>query len=318
MWKFCNWTRKALSLAKAQAANSTADKGFILVLVLWSAIFLALLAAGFAASVRTHIRATASASELARAEAVADGGINLAVLDLLGAHQNTGVENRFPAGASATGCQASDGALMFIRVEDEAGKINLNLASEELLSRFFIGLGAAPDQASTYAGSVLDFRDSDDDARPNGAERDVYAAAGQRSPPKNGLFDTVDELDQVLGLPPELISRAKTYATVHSGVTGFDETVSPPELIALLDAAALQSATGGVDGGAPFRSRSMKKAFSIYALARMPSGVQYVAHAIVEFPFRAEQSYALRQWRRGNAGDARQWVVGDQAGLPPC
>lgn len=318
MWKFGNWRNKVQGIAEAEAARPATDTGFVLVLVLWSALFLALLAAGFAASVRTHIRATASATELARAEAIADGGVNLALLDLLSTRQNARAERRFPTEDRAAGCQAGDGAVMFIRVEDEAGKINLNLASETLLTSFFVGLGASGDDAHSYASHVLDFRDSEDDPRSDGAERDAYTAADQRSPPKNGLFDTVDELDQVLGLPADLVSKAKAYATVHSGVTGFDETVAPPELTELLDTAALQSVTGGLDSGGPFKSRSMQKAFSIRALARMRSGVQYVAHAIVEFPFRAEPSYALRQWRRGSAGDARQWLAGDEGALPPC
>lgn len=323
MWTFSNRLRRANQAAAPRAETATADKGFVLVLVLWASIFLALLAAGFAAAIRTDIRAATIATERARAEALADGGVNLALLDLMAAHRTAGFERRYPIEGRPTGCLARAGAVMTIRVADEAGKINLNLANEALLSRFFAGLGASPDQAQSFASRVLDFRDSDDNPRPGGAEREAYAAAGERTLPKDGPFDTVDELDQVSGLPADLVSRARPFATVHSGVTGIDEDVAPPGLREILDSAELQTATGGfgsaaTGNGGTFKSRSLKSAFSIYSLTRMPSGVQYVAHVIVEFPQRQQESYTLHQWRQGSIGDPRQWLIDETSTLPPC
>jgi general secretion pathway protein K len=252
------------------------DKGFILVLVLWATIFLALMAAGFSATVRGHIRATSSMMDLARAEALADGGVNLALLDLATASQSRDFERRFPAGSSAIGCEADGNAVLAIRIEDETEKLNLNLANEHQLITFLTSNGAPSDQVAHYAASILDFRDSDDDARLGGSERAAYAAVGALVPPKNAPFDTVDELDQVAGLPSDLLDRAKAKATVYSG------------------------------------------AYSVYAQARMPSGVTYVTHAIAEFPSRVKADYTLRQWRRGSAGDPALWPVSDAVALPPC
>lgn len=309
------------------------DKGFILVAVLWAAVLLALLAAGFAASVRGHVRATASALELARAEALADGGVNLALMDLVTARQNPKFASRFPIGGNASAglgaaCVAASGTVLIVRIEDEAGKVNLNLADDRLLSVFFAGLGASAEQAAEYTDRVLDFRDGDNDTRPHGAELTDYVAGGSNISPKNGALDTVDELDQVLGLAPELTARAKTFATVHSGLAGIDGSVASSGLVAIFDAAALQSATGGLtsqaaafgDAQFPARlsARSNQRAYTIHALARMVSGVQYVSQAIVEFPVRSELGYVLHQWRRGSVGDADRLESVNEVDVPPC
>lgn len=298
------------------------ERGFILVLVLWSVVLLALLAAGFSKSVRTYIRSATSDQEIARAEAFADGGVNLALLDLVSARQKGPAQRRFAPNGAAAGCHTGDGALVFIRIEDEAGKVNLNLANESLLAALFAGVGAPSDQASAYAARVLDFRDADDDVQPNGAEDADYAAAGSPVGPKNGPFDTIDELDQVLGLPPGFLDKVKPFITVHSGQKGVDTTTAPPVLEAILDAASAQSATGGLDriSGtlAEFASRSNRRAYTIHALARMPTGVQYVSQAVVEFPELSLPRYQLRQWRRGGATEALKDSATDPDDLPPC
>lgn len=304
------------------------DKGFILVVVMGAALLLALMAAGFAAAVRTHISAAASAVELSRAEAFADGGINLALLDLVAGHQDATYESRFPANGRASGCRANSEAWLVIRIADEAGKIDLNTAGEPILNAFFAGLGASTDQSSPYVDRILDFRDGDGNTRPHGAEQAEYKAAGRSFGPKDNAFDTVDELDQVLGLPADLISRVKTFATVHSGLAGIDASVASSELLAILDAASLNSTAGELTSGSvlsgdsqvsgKFAARSNQRAYSIHALARMASGVQYVSQAIVEFPIRSGPGYAIRQWRRGSADDADGLPVADELDLPPC
>ena len=304
------------------------DKGFILVLVLWAMIVLALMAAGFSSAIRSHLHATASAGEIARAEAIADGGVNLALMDLVAARQNTNTARRFAADGTSNACRAAGQAELIIRIEDEAGKVNLNLANEGLLSTLFMGLGASADDAGGYANRILDFIDGDDDPRPNGAERADYAAAGSQLDAKNGPLDSADELEQVLGLPPDLITQVKAYTTVHSGLAGIDAAVASPRLLAALDAASLETATGGLDrvtsafgdAGLPakFAARSNQRAYTINVLARLTSGVQVVSQAVVEFPERRESRYVLHQWRRGSANGFDSPAAASGGDLPPC
>lgn len=304
------------------------DKGFILVVVLWSAVLLALFAAGFSGSVRTHIRSTASAMELARAEALANGGINLALLDLITARRSPASERRFPVGGQSVACRAADRASLVIRIEDEAGKVNLNLASESLLAALFSGLGATSEQASSFASRVMDFRDGDDEPRPGGAERDSYLATGWAASPKNSAFDNVDEIEQVLGLPSHLTAQSKAIATVHSGLSGVDPIVMVPALRAALDAASLQDGIDPLErlGLSPgrgqrdtrFSATTTQRAFSIRATAQLASGVQFASHAIIEFQERAGTQYMVHQWRHGSTGLEDMPQATSEAVLPPC
>lgn len=72
-------------------------------------------------------------------------------------------------------------------VIDEAGKINVNTADEAVLA----GL---PDMTPTLADALIDFRDSDSDARPGGAEQDVYDQLAQPYAIANGPLSTPGQL----------------------------------------------------------------------------------------------------------------------------
>ena len=99
-------------------------------------------------------------------------------------------------------------------VLDESSKINVNvlpyydyydlLADEEATTgrNFLMGL---PDMTESIADAILDFIDTDDIKRENGAESGDYSG---KSPPyaaKNGPLDSIDELLLVQGVTPELL-----------------------------------------------------------------------------------------------------------------
>ncbi|MGH7134843.1 MAG: general secretion pathway protein GspK, partial [Pirellulales bacterium] len=60
-----------------------------------------------------------------------------------------------------------------------------------------------PGMTAQIADCILDWLDPDDVPRPNGAERDFYTSRGYA--PKNGPFETVEELLLVNGVTPQLL-----------------------------------------------------------------------------------------------------------------
>ena len=81
---------------------------------------------------------------------------------------------------------------------DEAGKANLNVAALEVLE----GLpGMAPD----LVDSLLDYRDRDDEASPEGAEQDYYSQLPHPYLIKNGPLATLDELLLVKGFTARIV-----------------------------------------------------------------------------------------------------------------
>jgi general secretion pathway protein K len=63
-------------------------------------------------------------------------------------------------------------------------------------------VGFDPDQAESLADAIADFRDADNLKHLRGAEEPEYRAAGLAWGPKNAPFQTVEELQQVLGAQP--------------------------------------------------------------------------------------------------------------------
>jgi type II secretory pathway component PulK len=80
-----------------------------------------------------------------------------------------------------------------VRVTDEAGKLNVNTATKEQLM-------ALPLMTSDVADSILDWRDTDDNPNPEGAEAGYYE--NQRYPYtiRNGPLHTTRELLRVKGV----------------------------------------------------------------------------------------------------------------------
>lgn len=83
----------------------------------------------------------------------------------------------------------------------EAGKLNINSASEEELTRLLTEVLADLNQenAPQLVDALLDWLDEDDDVRPNGAERDYYEFLDPGYRPKNGPLESIEELLLVKG-----------------------------------------------------------------------------------------------------------------------
>jgi type II secretory pathway component PulK len=77
-------------------------------------------------------------------------------------------------------------------------RMNINDMDAERLTSLLAQVSPADTSRATLVNSALDWRDADDDARPNGAEREWYASRN-RPTPRNGPFANVRELSRVRG-----------------------------------------------------------------------------------------------------------------------
>jgi general secretion pathway protein K len=305
------------------------ERGFVLLIVIWVTGLLALISASFAVAMRTHIKVTANTIENARAEALADAGVHIAVMDLFATRTNHSREGRFAVDGTATVCRAPTGDLLRIAVEDEAGKVDLNMANERLLTTLLQALGASSGEASAHADRILDFRDADDERRLAGAEQPEYRAAGLVHGPKNAAFHTIEELEQVLGVPAGWIGRLRPLVTVYSGQGGIDPSVASIDLLAALEQSGFPSATRSFGPHSDARSRrslpvpaefvaaSQGRAFTVRSEARLLHGATFVREAVVEFRATRTSTHVFRRWHRGQASpaDAPEWGV---VARPPC
>jgi len=83
---------------------------------------------------------------------------------------------------------------------DESGKLNLNTATPEQLARLLGQVATEEDMiVGELVDALIDWRDEDDVPREFGAEADYYGSLDTPYRPKNGNFDTVEELLLVKG-----------------------------------------------------------------------------------------------------------------------
>ncbi|MFA5949765.1 MAG: hypothetical protein WC807_05730 [Hyphomicrobium sp.] len=297
------------------------QQGFVLILVLWMVVLVALMAAAFSRATQSYIREVASRSRSAQAEAIADAGINLVALDLAAVRDAPRRSRRFPLDGGETACQLENAGALFIRVQDAGGKVNVNLADQRLLAALFIGLGATPEAATRYADRIIDFRDRDDDRRVSGAEREEYLVAGSLRGPKNASFEAFEELHQVLGLDASMIAAMEPFTTLHSGIAGLEPAATSAKLAALINHGVSQlpfsTAAGFTADGLPpeFTVASPRRIFVASVTARLEGGATFVRDAEIDvLPGRGALP-AIKTWRRGRDDEDRG---GSTDELPPC
>jgi general secretion pathway protein K len=295
----------ASSALRQRARTPIRQRGFALVAVLWLILALALLGGAFLRQARGHSRLALTQLESARAEALADAGVERAKLALLAVD---------PASAwRADGrpyALAIDGGTVTVSLQDEAGKIDLNRAGEAVLQGLFQQAGRSPTAAQALADAVADFRDADDDRRPNGAEAADYAAAGESFTAKNAAFATTDELRHVLGMDDALFRQVAPYVTVDSP----RRTVNPATASALVLRALPNLESGQVDALLEARTTDDPSALAlgittatIRADAVTAGGGRFIREAIIRRttdPLRPFDVLSWRQrWPEDAAGD---------------
>lgn len=164
----------------------------------------------------------------AKAAAAADAGLAIALNGLLAKDRANrwSIDGR-PRTASF------GGASLLIRIEDERGKVPINLLDDELAARLMeaIGLGYGG-AARTAADSLIDWIDDDEEPRPDGAEVEFYQSRGIR--PRNGPLQSIEELAVIRGFNPKMIEQLKPFVTVNFGTGGFDARYAHPRAIGVM------------------------------------------------------------------------------------
>ena len=266
-----------------------AGRGAALLLVLWLVALLTALIGAFALTAKTEglqgrvLHRGLIASEVARA------GIEYALTRTADADP---ARQWLPDGRPYT-WQFGD-AQVEIRLVDENGKVDLNQADPTLLTAFFQVLGLDQEQAARMSSAILDWRDPDSLTQANGGGEDEdYAAAERSYGAKDASFESVAEIEQVLGMTPELYARAAPHLTVYSGRTRPDPAFATSEVLQAmgLDPAQVMSrrrawnpGSGApapmLPGGEPLVSGN-SGTYSIDSRARLREGREAVLRVVV-------------------------------------
>jgi len=99
-----------------------------------------------------------------------------------------------------------DGRYRVVAV-DVNSRINVNLATEQMLTTLLAEAGRPANDAEALAQAILDWIDGDDLRRAQGAEAAEYRRLGLDHLPRNGPIATLEELLHVRGMTPEIPLR---------------------------------------------------------------------------------------------------------------
>lgn len=230
-------------VAERRSRMARSEQGIALVLVLWVVALLTIIAVALTTSQRTESTLAANQVETVRFRALAEAGINYAVLNLLADPpivESEGVSDDFwvPDGSPRSWTFA--GETLQIAIVNETSLIDINSAGKDLLSALLIAAGIPEGEEAPLVDAVLDWRDEDDLHLLNGAEDSDYAAAGLPYGAKDGPFDSVEELRQVLGFDRDLYRTLAPALTVDAGTGSVERELAPALVLAALDGTTLE------------------------------------------------------------------------------
>jgi len=287
--------------------------GIALVLVLWILTLLSVIAGGVAFSARTETLSAGNQMGIARANAIVEGAIYRAIYEMSKSTANTA--NGWMADGRTYDVEFDDVVVKVI-VSDEAAFIDLNAAPAMLLRSLFISVGVSEQEADALVDAIQDWRDADELARTNGAERDQYEAAGLAYVPTNMNFFSVDELARVMGMTPALFQRVNVALTVHSGEGSVDSVSAPREVLLAFPNATPEEVDAYIElrsalradnqpvppfplAGAP-RSRQARQGgvYNFSASVVMSDGVAVGRQAVVRISADPKRPYSILDWKQ--------------------
>jgi general secretion pathway protein K len=285
--------------------------GIALIAALWLTALLTVIASAFAFAMRSEALAARNALSLAAARATADGAVERMAFEL---SRPRNLPDVWDANGETHVWEDGEAAVAAAAV-DESAKIDLNVAPEPLLKGLFQNIGGLDaDAAQALVEAIVDWRDPDDLRRPNGAEEPDYRAAGRTYRPSNAAFETVGELQRVLGVTPAVYGRVAESLTVYSRQPGINSTTASREVLLALpnvtpeavdayiaqrrEARAAKLPVPPFPGAQGFAAGATS-VWRIRAGATMPDGVTFVRDAVVRPSTDPKQPLVALLWQEG-------------------
>lgn len=323
------------------------ERGAVLIVVLWVVVAISLLALSFSSSVRTEVDAARNVVEQKQAYYMARAGVEYAVYRLLemqsaffSGQRNQQLELDPLQPEVLTGplsLELADGGAD-IELVDESGKININVAPDNLIFNVLLMIGVPGPQADVITDSIGDWIDPDELIRPFGAEDQYYASLDPPYSVKNGFFDVPEELLLIQGVTPEIYYGRKTtneageaidlyglqkYFTTFGNVNRIDVNSAPIPVLAaipgldfgtalmidevrrqapLRDVAELSQTIPGIGGEAMnFLAVVRSGVYTVNSVGRVNgSGVVSRVRAVIRADGMGPKGYSVLYWNESN------------------
>jgi len=231
---------------RARRPSARPARGTVLIVTMWILVVLVGMVLVLAGSMR--IEGDCSANHVAKqqASAIENGAIQYVLANLDGLAGQVPTEANMPCAGVRIGEGAfwvlqpdrDDGLAEQYGVVDEASKVNLNTAPEEMLSPL-------PGMTPEIAAAILDWRDVDGDLTVGGAESEYYLLLPEPYECKNAPLETVEELLLIKQTSMDLLLGEDTNRNgqLDDNENDADETDPPDNRDGRLDGGILDLVT---------------------------------------------------------------------------
>jgi len=254
--------------------------------VLWLIVLITVIGSSHARNTRIETTLAFNHTGAAAARALAEAGINRAILELF--VRDTGT--RWPLNGSVHPLQLDSGRVN-IAIRDASGLLDLNNAGSIQLLALLQAAGLEEDASLRLSDAILDWRDKDKLRRLYGAEDGDYRQAGLGWGARDGQFASIEELRYVLGMTHALFKQLAPYLTVYSGKATVNLEYAPPWLYTALTHREREPA----EGVASIDSRPVGP-FHITAWATSNSGSRASIEAVLRLDPAGEELYRILSW----------------------
>jgi general secretion pathway protein K len=270
----------------APRRSSHRSGGFALLIVLWTLVLIAFLVLHLTASGRTEIRIADNLVDNAVAAAAADGAISEAIFN----QSNPRPDQRWPLDGATHSSTIGDSRVA-VQLEDEAARINPNLASPALMEALLRAVGSNQDAARRLAAAIADWVGSAAAPQPQAILFADYRAAGLDYGPPASPLESLDELGRVLGMTPALLAELRPHLTLFGPPEPNRTNADPVVVAALAQIPQLAQAASPVNVG-PADLLTVR----IRAEALGPGNARVARAAIVRVGSTLPQGYTILAW----------------------
>lgn len=303
------------------------DGGAALVMVLWGAVVMSIIAAAAAQQATTSAVVVNAGAELTRARALADGGVR--------AGWSAFAEGQIDSFSDTWACRHGEDTLL-VQLRPETARIDINVASVELLTALFAAAGADRRAAAEMAEGVVAYRQFGESSEDDGGGNEVEGEAEEAAPQQltagqflRGPFQTIEELGYVPGIDVGMFRAIADDVSVHSRTTDISlpfasanvreavEEVRRTEGLMVGASAGATISQDGVDLTTepqlpPFEGSLL----NVRAIGVTGFGAVFVRDAVVEGPIDSDGRPLLLRYVQGRLRDGE--VLPDARGAQAC
>lgn len=200
--------------------RNTKPGGIALIIVMIAVTVLAVLAAGFAYSMKVESKLARNSNSETELEWLGRSGVEYARWILAEqmkiSQEPYDAPNQVWAGGIG-GIGTTNSPLMYVekevklgngsftwKIEDLERKANINTANEILLNQALMLMSVDAGDMTAITGCILDWIDPDDSTHVQGAESEYYESQTPAYSAKNGPIDDITELLMIKGMSPDL------------------------------------------------------------------------------------------------------------------